>query len=647
MRTKLSTLLRAGGALAALLAITLGVPWALARVAGWPLPTTWPHLDRLPDVLRDGLSDGFWIKAIALVVWLAWAQVIIAVGAEVVARVRGRSSDRRRGLGWAQAVAGQLVGALAVAGGLVGSAPHAIAAPAPSLASTLVAVAGPPPAAPSTMAPVALAAPVQHVVVRGESLSSIARDELGQAAAWPTLWDANQGRVFGERVFDDPNLILPGWDLAVPQPAVLIPPLVLSAADEHVPAGPMPVVAPPTTPPAAVEHAAAPAPDSAVAAPDRRHHGGGGRRRGRSADLGRSGRSGGAPAWTQLGVLLGSTLLATGAAGMIASARRRSLRASATTSTVVAPEPEVARGGDRAARGQRRPRDGPAGAGAAITRRSAGPLGLRGPTGRGPAPGRGAGGRAGSSGGAVRSLGARPRRPHVGAARGGDAHRPHRRRSCCRSPVSGARRRRSGRRRSRGVRRPGGRRLGPCRPGLEPPRGRHAGRHAAGGQPAGAGGGGRPHPAALRPPRGAPPARRRGGGGRGGRPDVHHRGGRRTVDLPAPIGGRSRDVGTGDHRPDVTRHRRGAGRAPLADGRSPRGRGRRRGAAGRRSRPRAGGRRLGLRGRLVGAAARSRAPGRGGRGRGGERTAGHRGGADGGCRSRRRAPRRGDGSPGP
>ena len=159
MKTKLSTLLRAGGALVALLAITLGVPWALARVAGWPLPTTWPHLERLPDVLRDGLSDTFWVKAIALVVWLAWAQVIVAVGAEVVARVRGRSSDRHRGLGWAQTVAGQLVGALAVAGGLVGSAPHAVAAPAPSLASTLIAVAGPSPAAPSTTAPVAVAAP--------------------------------------------------------------------------------------------------------------------------------------------------------------------------------------------------------------------------------------------------------------------------------------------------------------------------------------------------------------------------------------------------------------------------------------------------------------------------------------------------------
>ena len=62
---------------------------------------------------------------------------------------------------------------------------------------------------------------------------------------------------------------------------------------------------------------------------------------GRSGHLGRSGRlrrlrplpavvradEGGTPAWAQLGMLLGATLLATGAAGMIASARRRSLRA--------------------------------------------------------------------------------------------------------------------------------------------------------------------------------------------------------------------------------------------------------------------------------------------------------------------------------
>ena len=78
------------------------------------------------------------------------------------------------------------------------------------------------------------------------------------------------GPVFGERVFDDPNLILPGWDLAVPRPAVLIPPLVLSAADEHVPAGPLPRAA---TPP---RRRPPPQRSPTTAAPEHRaDHGGG------------------------------------------------------------------------------------------------------------------------------------------------------------------------------------------------------------------------------------------------------------------------------------------------------------------------------------------------------------------------------------
>jgi hypothetical protein len=187
-------------------------------------------------------------------------------------------------------------------------------------------------------------------------LSSIARDELGRAAAWPTLWDANQGRSFGERVFDDPNLILPGWDLAVPQPAVLIPPLVLSAADEHVPAGPMPAVTPLPPQPTAWSPEpttlAAPAPESASATTPRvppavptpaaaSALAGSTPTTAVNAAPATPTDGEGAPGWTQLGGLLGATLLATGAVGMIASARRRSLRSSATTSTVVAPEPEV------------------------------------------------------------------------------------------------------------------------------------------------------------------------------------------------------------------------------------------------------------------------------------------------------------------
>ena len=271
------------------------------------------------------------------------------------------------------------------------------------------------------------------MVVRGESLSSIARDELGQAAAWPTLWDANQGRVFGERVFDDPNLILPGWDLALPQPAVLIPPLVLSAADEHVPAGPMPVVAAPSTPAAPVsstppvpdsmvagagDHDGCAAPDPTVAPPETTPAVAAGDEAAPATsatpvDVAARRR------WSQLGVLLGSTLLATGAAGMIASARRRSLRASATTSTVVAPEPELAEVVTALHAGS----DALAMARLELALRSlAGQLA-----------------RSGSEAqplavrrrdevlevvldrvaGALRSVGARSRRPHVGAARGG------------------------------------------------------------------------------------------------------------------------------------------------------------------------------------------------------------------------------------
>lgn len=63
----------------------------------------------------------------------------------------------------------------------------------------------------------------------GDTLSAIASQELGDASAWSEIWEANRGRRFGDRTFDDPNLILPGWDLVVPsrsgpsEPPVLAP----------------------------------------------------------------------------------------------------------------------------------------------------------------------------------------------------------------------------------------------------------------------------------------------------------------------------------------------------------------------------------------------------------------------------------------
>ena len=58
---------------------------------------------------------------------------------------------------------------------------------------------------------------VTHVVVEGDTLHAIADEHLGEGDRWPLIWEDNAGRDMGDgRTFDDPNLILPGWEIDVP-----------------------------------------------------------------------------------------------------------------------------------------------------------------------------------------------------------------------------------------------------------------------------------------------------------------------------------------------------------------------------------------------------------------------------------------------
>jgi LysM repeat protein len=64
---------------------------------------------------------------------------------------------------------------------------------------------------------------VVHVVVEGESLSSIAGDHFGDDDRWGELWELNGERTMQDgRVFDDPNLIMPGWVLDVSPPTSIV-----------------------------------------------------------------------------------------------------------------------------------------------------------------------------------------------------------------------------------------------------------------------------------------------------------------------------------------------------------------------------------------------------------------------------------------
>ena len=78
---------------------------------------------------------------------------------------------------------------------------------------------------------VAVSSPGTHRVVEGDTLSTIAAVQLGDASRWAEIFDLNAEREMSDgRVFKSPELVIPGWDLILPaesdgtQPAEAIAP---------------------------------------------------------------------------------------------------------------------------------------------------------------------------------------------------------------------------------------------------------------------------------------------------------------------------------------------------------------------------------------------------------------------------------------
>lgn len=251
---------RGFGALVALAALLGAIPYALVRYIGWPLPHHLPS----SEVFNQAITPQVLLRALAVIVWLAWAQFVSCVLVELIAAVRGVGMPARvPGGGFSQFLARQLVAALlmvtASAASFVPNLAHlgGQAPPAPAKAP-ISATAGAPAAARYAALPASAAtAPAANLpALRGESGMRVADDSAAVVPAdtstdttklyrvsppagrhHDSLWDIAQrhlgdGRRYNEiyalnkdRVQPDgsqltnASLIRPGWILAMPADA--------------------------------------------------------------------------------------------------------------------------------------------------------------------------------------------------------------------------------------------------------------------------------------------------------------------------------------------------------------------------------------------------------------------------------------------
>lgn len=246
-RSQRAAVLRGAASLAALLTLVVGPPLVLAGLVGWPLPTELPNFDDISNALQLGIDDRTVVKAIALVAWVAWSQVALAVLIEVVGAVRSRGARRLPIAPGIQAGASRLVASVVFAVSSFGPTHAGVGAlPAPSSAPVAAVVAERQPRPSPELAPAAAAAPVASSaeapaptveVRRHDSYWRLAERCLGDGLRWREVHDLNVGRTMpdGHTITAGSNLLRPGWVLVLPADAAVdapnaAPPPARSAA---------------------------------------------------------------------------------------------------------------------------------------------------------------------------------------------------------------------------------------------------------------------------------------------------------------------------------------------------------------------------------------------------------------------------------
>jgi len=229
MRRRWSDAGRGLAALVGVLVLVVGVPAALISWVAWPLPTEVPSASKIGAALRDTyIPDEFLVKALAVVCWLVWIELMASLLVEGVAYVRGRRAGAVPLAGGLQRGAARLVATVALLGSLLatkgmpdGGGSRALAPPTTQPVVTLVADE-PAPASRSDGPTAGRAAPPgpTYEVQRRDTLWDIAERHLGDPFRWRDIFRLNEGRVQPDgRCLTDPDLIHAGWRLELPDDA--------------------------------------------------------------------------------------------------------------------------------------------------------------------------------------------------------------------------------------------------------------------------------------------------------------------------------------------------------------------------------------------------------------------------------------------
>ncbi|CAM5516142.1 hypothetical protein STENM223S_03197 [Streptomyces tendae] len=197
----------------------IGLPLLLA----WASPVIWAAThDDLAHLLDRQDTGGAFLALLLVVGWTGWVQFVFCAVRELVAQLRGRTWRVPRGFGASQRAAAALIGSilmlLPASSALANDAHAATTATATRLPSQADGKPTTEPASVQQLQPGSGKAPATvHTVRAGESLWSIAEQELGDGEQWRQIAALNEGHTMADgQIFQSNSFLQADWQLQMP-----------------------------------------------------------------------------------------------------------------------------------------------------------------------------------------------------------------------------------------------------------------------------------------------------------------------------------------------------------------------------------------------------------------------------------------------